>query len=159
MKALTFDKDVRGRIGLMLTVTLIFERRLIHIGTIANMTLIGYTGDFCLFLWEKFLPPELFTGQPQRTILFAAALIPFLVCSALYVNADMGLAPYDSVPMIIHHRTGWPYAPVRMVCDACAILVGILAGGRLTIGTVCMALFAGPTVALIDKLMKKRKTE
>ena len=132
----------------------LLERRLIGIGTIANMTLIGYIADFCRMLEARFLPHTLFTAQPSRTIIFIVALIPFLISVALYMNADLGLAPFDSIATIVSHRTKLPFAPVRMGWDFLMILTGILLGRRLNIGTVVMALTVGPVVSFIGRKLK-----
>ena len=132
----------------------ILNRKLIHVGTLMNMFLIGYISDFCRFLWDRFLPEAIFTLQPYRTITFVVALIPFLIAVALYMNANLGQVPYDAVPTIITQRTGLPFLVVRVTWDFLAILIGVLVGRHLTIGTVVLALTLGPTVTFIGKLMK-----
>jgi uncharacterized membrane protein YczE len=133
---------------------ILFEPKLIHIGTIANMVLIGYISDFCRVLWSHYLPQLLFTVQPYRTITFFVALLPFLVSVALYMNADMGLAPYDAIPAIISHRSHLPFPLIRILWDFSAILIGILAGKHLSFATVVMALTIGPSVTYIGNFMK-----
>lgn len=133
---------------------ILFEPKLINIGTIANMVLIGYISDFCRVLWSQYLPQFLFTVQPYRTITFFVALLPFLVSVAFYMNADMGLAPYDAIPTIISHRSHLPFLLVRILWDFSAILIGLLAGKRLSFATVVMALTIGPSVTFIGNFMK-----
>ncbi len=130
---------------------LIWGRKLIGIGTIVNMTLIGYTSDFCTMLEERYISPAFFIDQPSRAILFMLSLAGFLFFAALYMNAGLGQAPYDSIPTMLSRRTGLPFFAVRMAWDFLTIALGILAGGHLTIGTVLMALTIGPTVAWIGK--------
>ncbi|MDY4516158.1 MAG: hypothetical protein SPD93_06680 [Lachnospiraceae bacterium] len=69
---------------------LIWGRKLIGLGTIANMTLIGYISDFCRMLETRYLPSSIFQDQPYRVIIFTVALLLFLISVALYMNADMG---------------------------------------------------------------------
>ncbi len=133
---------------------ILLKPKLINIGTIMNMVLIGYISDFCRVLWSRFLPQILFTVQPYRTITFLIALFPFLVSVALYMNADMGLAPYDAIPTIISLRSHLPYTVIRILWDFSAILIGILAGKHLSIATVVMALTIGPSVTFIGNFMK-----
>lgn len=136
---------------------LIWGRRLLGLGTIANMTLIGYISDFCRMLETKYIPSAIFQEQPYRSLVFIAALIPFLFFVALYINADMGQAPYDSIPTIISERLHLPFAPVRIIWDCFIILIGIIAGGHLTIATVILAFTIGPAVTFIGRLFNKRK--
>ena len=71
--------------AIMFIPELIFERRLIGLGTVFNMVLVGYISDFCRFLEEKFLPPSIFVQQPSRTIIFILAMIPFLISLSIFV--------------------------------------------------------------------------
>ncbi len=132
----------------------IWGRQYIGWGSIANMTLIGYICDFCRFLERRYLPEKIFTDMPYRPLVFAAALLCFLVAAAIYMNADAGLAPFDSIPMIVRDKTGWSYTIVRIAWDFFTIVVGILAGGHLTIATVILALTVGPMVTFIGKKLK-----
>ncbi len=134
---------------------IIWGRRLIGIGTIANMTLIGYICDFCRYLWKWLLPDVMFQAAPWRPLVFAAALTGFLVSAALYMNAGLGQVPYDSIATMICFGFNLPYFLVRMIWDFLIIGIGMLAGGRLTIATVLMALLLGPTVSRIGRLLTK----
>ena len=140
---------------IMFILQLLWGRRLIGIGTICNMCLIGPTADLCGMLLESLLPPGLLLTQPLRALVFIIALALFLICAALYMNSELGLAPYDALPRMASDLTGLPFAPVRMVWDALAIIIGIAAGGSLTIGTVVLALTLGPAVAAIGRLMRR----
>ncbi len=133
---------------------ILFEPKLINIGTIMNMVLIGYISDSCRVLWARCLPQIIFSVQPYRTITFLIALLPFLVSVALYMNADMGQAPYDAIPTIISHRSHLPYLVIRMIWDFSAILIGILAGKHLSIATVIIALTIGPSVTFLGNFVK-----
>ncbi len=134
---------------------LMYAPRHIGPGTIFNMVLIGYIADFCRMLWSRYLPQYLFTENPWRPIVFVSALIPFLFFAALYMNADMGLAPYDSVPMIVSDRFHLPFAPVRIAWDGLMAAIGICMGGHLTLATVILTLSIGPAVSFVGARMKK----
>lgn len=135
---------------------LIWGRKMIGIGTIANMVLIGYISDLCRMLEAEYLPAMLFTAQPYRTLTFSIALLLFLISVALYMNADMGLAPFDSIPQMVASSSCLPFFIIRMLWDFIIILIGVAAGGNLTIGTVILAFTIGPAVSLIGKVMKRR---
>ena len=130
---------------------IIWGRKMIGIGTIANMTLIGYTSDFCTFLEGKYLPSKIFTAQPYRTITFAIALVLFLVSAALYMNAGLGLTPFDAIPAMASEHIPIPFYALRMAWDFIAIAIGLIASGSLTIGTVIMAFTVGPAVSWIGR--------
>ena len=133
---------------------LIWGRKFLGWGTIANMTLIGLISDFCTMIENKFIPAEIFQHTIYRPVIFAAALIPFLFSVALYINADMGQAPYDSIPAIISERVHLPFTPVRISWDILVVIIGIVAGGQLTIATVILAFTIGPAVTIIGRYIK-----
>ncbi len=130
--------------------------RYLGFGTLANMVLIGYTADLGCFLWDKVFPAAVFTEAATRIPMFAAALIGFLVSAAVYMNAGMGLAPYDAPPCILHEHAGRvPYFIIRIVWDYAAILIGMLAGGTPTVSNLIMAVALGPIITLIGKAMRR----
>ena len=142
-----------------LLIVIIFDRKLIGPGTIFNMVLIGYYADFFVWLWKKLLPPGLFVEQPSRALVFAVAIAAFVVCAAVYMNADAGLSPYDGSCKIFTEavRRKWkgiPFFILRIVCDTAVILIGMAAGGRPTIGIIIIALTLGPAISIVGKLMK-----
>ena len=82
-----------------------------------------------------------------------------MICAAIYINADTGVAPYDGVPIILTEKiTGkFPKIPktlIRICWDGAAIVVGILFGGVPVIGIVLMALFLGPLITAVGKFIK-----
>ncbi len=141
--------------GFLFLFQLIWGRHLIGFGTICNMTLIGYTCDFCRYLESRLIPAEAFTTQPARTILFIAALVPFLFFTTMYMISDQGLAPYDAPAVMISSHFHLPFSAVRMAWDGTAVLIGILAGGHLSVGTIAFLFAVGPTVSAIGVWMRR----
>ena len=139
---------------LLFLVELIWGREYIGPGTIVNMLFIGYVSDFCTMLWNRFLPQWIFQAQPYRAAVFASALFFFLISVSLYMNSGSGLSPFDAVPKIISRASHIPFFAVRICWDFLAILIGILAGGAITIGTVIIALTIGPAVSMIGRAMR-----
>ena len=69
------------------------------------------------------------------------------------MNADLGLAPFDAIPTMVSRKSKLPFYAVRMAWDALAIIVGVAAGGQLTVGTIILALTVGPSVSWIGRKM------
>ena len=144
----------------LVTLTLIFNRKLIGLGTIFNMVLVGYYADFFCFLYRKIFPDHLFTDMPYRVVIFVIGLLGFVISASVYMNADAGLSPYDALPKIIadaiiarHPKA--PFFIIRICYDSAAIVAGMLAGGRPTIGIVLMAFLLGPFITLVGKVEKR----
>lgn len=140
---------------IMLIAVILLKPKLIGAGTIANMVGIGYIADFCRWLWSLLLPEGFFMLQPARSIVFVLALIPFILSIAIYMVADMGLSPFDALPVILCEKTRLPFTAGRILWDFAAIGVGLLAGGKLNIGTFLLALTLGPMVGVVDRWIKK----
>ena len=150
--------------GLMLIFTFIFGAQMIGFGSLANMILIGYIVDLCRWLWKitgfsDFISQSTF---PITLILFRITLLLFVIVAAVYINAQMGVAPYDAVPSII---SGWlpkiPFFIIRMLFDLSAVAIGVIAGklsGEIegsVIGSIAMSFLLGPVISLIGKPLKK----
>lgn len=148
---------------------IIFNRRLIGLGTLANMVLIGYTVDFFRWLWKMTFPllGQICGGNGDGGILwakiavFVLALFFFVIAASLYMNADMGLSPYDGLAFIISHRLKKiPIAVSRIAYDLSAVLIGILfsIGSGISIrtaliGSVAMSLTLGPAIQIVGKFV------
>lgn len=141
---------------LMLFVVCASRLRYIGLGTLLNMTLIGYVADFFRYLWGRVLPQSWFTLYPAKALLFAVTLLGFVVSAAFYMNAEMGVSPYDATPMIF---SSWlpriPFIAVRMFWDYLVVIIGLLAGGKPPIGTLIMCIALGPVINLIGRLMRR----
>lgn len=152
--------------ALLFVFVVLVNRRLIGVGTIANWVLIGYTADFCNGVWKRCIPAAVF-AEPcflwLKIIIFAVAIFGFVTSAAVYMNAQMGLSPYDAAVTIL---SDWlvrlPFALVRICYDALAVAVGlaVTAGTDINmrgwlIGTLIMVVALGPAIQLVGTFMKK----
>lgn len=148
----------------MLAIVFLCRRSLIGFGTLFNMVLVGYYADFFDWLWGKWIPAGVFTAPASRWAVFAVSLLCFILSAAVYINADMGVAPYDGIPIILgefaaKHFPKTPKMLVRIAWDGAAIAVGTLVGGVPIIGIILMALFLGPAITLVRKYVMHKSVE
>ena len=146
----------------MLLIVIFWDRKMLGFGTIFNMVLVGYYVDFFDWLWGKYIPSSVFTEPVSRWCVFVVTLLLFILSAAVYINSDMGVAPYDAIPSIITKKvtSKFPKIPtmaVRMTWDFAAILIGTLVGGVPIIGIILMAIFLGPAITLVGKVINKSK--
>ncbi len=136
----------------------LFDRHQIGPGTIANMVFIGYISDFCRWVWSKTIPRFVFEQWPYRAVVFIVALLCFVVAASFYMNADMGVAPYDAIPNILSNLVfkKVPFKFVRIAFDGTVVLIGLLFGGRLEICTILMVFLLGPTITAVGKFLNKK---
>ena len=151
--------------GHMLVFTFAFGAEMIGFGTLANMILIGYVIDICRWIWKNIgFAAVLSEGSfVLRLTIFVVVLLLFVIAAAIYMNAQMGVAPYDAIPNIL---SGWmpkiPFFVVRMSFDLSAVLIGVIAGklgeagiqGSI-IGSVAMSFLLGPVITVVGKPLKK----
>lgn len=140
---------------------LIFSKtRYLGLGTIANMTLIGYSSDLTRYIISLIMTEDFKALLPVRIVFLIIGLAGFIICCAIYMNLSIGLAPYDSIPKIICERTSLPFTAVRMCWDALSIVIGIIVGRHLpNLGNILMVLFLGPTVSFVDKHFFQKNKE
>lgn len=151
--------------GLMLIFTFIFGAQMIGFGTLANMILIGYVVDLCRWIWRNIGFADFIAGSSSaiRILIFAITLICFVIVAAIYINAQMGVAPYDAMPQII---SDWipkvPFFIIRILFDLAAVLIGVIFGKLnpegvqgSAIGSIVMSFMLGPVISLVGKPLKK----
>ena len=138
----------------ILAVVLWKARSCIGPGTVANMVGVGYLADFTCWLVLDVLRVEMTLPLRVGALAVGSALVGLGV--ALYMAAEMGISPYDSVGLIIVDMTGGriPFRWARVLSDVTAVSVGVifclLSGGNmgmiLGVGTICSALLNGPMI-------------
>ncbi len=125
---------------LLLTAASIATRKFPKVGAFLNMLLLGLFMDF--FLW--LLPSiDSFIGALSSFVL-GVVLLGFGI--GLYVSADLGSGPRDSIMILIVDKTGWSLQWVRNGMEVLVLILGWALGGPVGIGTVIIAFFLGPIV-------------
>ena len=135
--------------ALLVIVLLMKEGRCIGLGSLANMTLVGYSRDFFKPIVEMLLPGEV-ESLLTRGAAFVPVMLLFLVAVAFYMVVELGTAPYDALPQIIAKRLPRvSFAVVRICYDVVWTVIGILLGGQAGLFTVVCCLFLAPVIAAI----------
>lgn len=143
----------------ILIVVFFTVRKCIGAGTMVNMVCVGYGADLiCWFVNDRL---RLEMTMPLRIAALLAGCMFAGLGVAFYMVAEMGIAPYDSVALIIekftHNKIQFQYA--RVMSDVTCVVIGIVfcltAGNNLWlivgIGTLCNAFFNGPLIQFFKK--------
>ena len=148
---------------LILVVVFFAVRHLIGPGTVINMVGVGYTADFLCWVVLDVLKVEM--TLPLRILALCLGTLFASLGVALYMIADMGLSPYDSVALIIEKLTKGkvPFQFARVASDITVIVIGVafcLAAGNnvwliVGIGTIANALLNGPLIQFFRKRIEK----
>lgn len=125
---------------ILLLVTGLATKTFPKIGAFLNMLLIGLFIDFF-----NFIIPDT-SSIVVQSILFAAGTIIIGYGIGLYVSADFGAGPRDSLMLLIVEKTGWKIQWVRNGIEVAVFVLGWLLGGPVGIGTVIIAFFLGSVV-------------
>ena len=123
------------------------------IGTLLNVVVIGATID--LLLASPLLAD---LGDGPVLLRLAVAVLGIAVVaagSALYLGAHLGPGPRDGLMVVLHTRTGWPVGAARGALECAVLVVGVLLGGPVGIGTVLFAFGIGPAVQLAFRLLRQ----
>ena len=139
---------------LILIVVFFTVRKCIGLGTIVNMVCVGYGADFICWMAQDVLGIEM--TLPLRIFALVSGSLFAGLGVAFYMAAEMGIAPYDSVALIIEKGTKKkiPFQYARVISDVACVIVGVifcLASGNnvwmiVGIGTIVNACFNGPLI-------------
>ncbi len=115
---------------------------------------------------------KVFPASENLVLRIKILLIGLAICSlglSMYQQADLGVSPYDALPLILTKKIkNSPFFIWRVAADASCALICFLAGGLklgvLGIGTVVTAFGFGPVIQMFDhsvtaKLLKVSEKE
>ncbi len=135
----------------------IFLRKGIGIGTFVNMIGVGYVSDFGVFLLGKIgLTDESIADSLLIRIVFLiVALFIFCMGVAIYMECNLGIAPYDAlgemIPMWMKNKI--KFSAARIITDIICVAIGFFTGSVVGVATVITAFFTGPVVSMFRKLV------
>ena len=120
-------------------------RHLIGFGTIVNAFFLGY---IAAFFYSLIPAPSAFIA---RLLIMLVGVLVIALGLSLYQSADMGVAPYDALSMIMAERQKKvPYFWCRVITDAFCAIVCYVFGGIIGIGTVFSAFGFGPFIQFFN---------
>lgn len=117
-------------------------REMPGLGTISNALVVGLSADATLAVLER---PD---AMVLRLGLMVGGVVLCGLASAMYIGAQLGRGPRDGLMTGLARRTGGSLRLVRTGIEVAVVLVGLLLGGTLGLGTVLYALAIGPLTQL-----------
>ncbi len=108
------------------------------LGTVSNALVVGLAADATLALLDA--PAALLVRIP----LMVGGIVLCGFATALYLGAQLGRGPRDGLMTGLARRTGLSIRLVRTGIEVTVVLVGLLLGGTLGLGTIAYALTIGP---------------
>ncbi len=151
--------------AVLLLFSLIFDRRMIGLGTIVNLFLVGYLAQYTELFLRSILSPE---SLVARIICLIIGVLALSFSAGLYVPADLGVSTYDAVALIMANK--WhilKFKYDRIITDLICVIAGgilfIVSGNPFSeitaiigIGTLITAFCMGPLVDFFADNFTKR---
>jgi uncharacterized membrane protein YczE len=113
-------------------------------GTVANAVLIGLFVDGLLAVEAVDRLSD--TSLAARVGMLAGGIVVIGAGSALYIGANLGAGPRDSLMLVLAHRTRTRVGVVRTLLEAAVTVVGFALGGTVGIGTLAFVVGIGPAI-------------
>jgi uncharacterized membrane protein YczE len=131
----------------------IFNRKLIHIGTFLYTVLLGIMVDVFSVLIVAVLgtAPVLVV----RIFMLGTGTLAIAIGLGLYQSAELGAGPTDGINQTIVAKTGLAYKWERIIFDVIMVISGWLLGGKVWFGTIVGAVCVGPIMAFTLGWSKK----
>lgn len=155
----------------LVVVEILFGLKYIGFGAIINMFLLGYMVTGLTWLL-KVLQVEAVIDWMQVfggdfSALTAGALVGHVILLllatlvisfglSLYQAGNMGVAPYDSMALILADRTKLPFFWCRMICDGLCLVATFAVAGDFGLGTIITVFCTGPFIRLFDKVLANK---
>ena len=134
---------------IILAIDGIFSKRMPKIGTYLDMFLTGIFVDIFLYVL-----PDLH-HIAEQTLAFVVGVILLGFGCGMYMVANLGVGPRDTLMLLLVHRLGWSVNRARTTMEVSVAVIGFVLGGPVGLGTVFMAFGLGPVVQWALKLNEK----
>lgn len=151
--------------AVLLIFSLIFDRRMIGLGTIVNLFLVGYLAQYTELFLRNILPSD---SLAARIVCLIIGVVALSFSAGLYVPADLGVSTYDAVALIMANK--WhilKFKYDRIITDLVCVLISVILYAVspeplksviavVNIGTIITAFFMGPLVDFFANNITKR---
>ncbi|HEX2240585.1 MAG TPA: membrane protein [Actinomycetota bacterium] len=120
-------------------------------GTVANVILVGAFTD--VLLATRILDDLATTLYLLRLLALVAGIAAIAVGTALYVGADFGAGPRDSLMLAVAKWSRRSPGTARAAIEASVLVLGIALGGAAGVGTLVFAVLIGPAINISFRVL------
>lgn len=131
--------------AVLITLVFIIDKKRLGFGTLVHAVLVGVIIDMLMLV----------DVQMPAIISYSLALIMLSSGLAFYISADLGQGALDSVMMLIVDKSGMTIRRVRIIMDASFVVIGILLGAKIGVGSFIAVLLTGPFIQMFLKGIKR----
>ncbi|WLR53277.1 YitT family protein [Bacillus tianshenii] len=120
----------------------LLAKKLPQIGAFLNMLLVGVFID--LYMLLPFLQtPSTVVG---KIVMLLSGILIIGYGMGVYIAADCGAGPRDSLMLVLTEMTGWTLPRIRFAMEMGVLFFGWLLGGPIFIGTIIFSVTIGAVV-------------
>lgn len=144
--------------AVLLIVIFLVNKRMIGIGTLINLFLVGYAANASELILYKMASN---IAISTRIISLIIGIVIMCFASAIYFTADLGVSTYDAIAITLSEKNKRiPFRIHRIITDTICVLIGWRLGATVGIGTIITAFFMGPLIDffrfnIAEPLLKK----
>lgn len=135
----------------IIVITTILTKKWPRTGAFANMVLVGVFIDLFLSMPGMVTPHSLLA----KYLMLAAGILFNGIGISIYISAQRGAGPRDTLMLFLTEKTGWKLSNVRRCMELFVLLLGWLMGGPVFIGTFVFGLTIGTIVGAILPICNK----
>lgn len=122
----------------------IYKKGYTHVSTFLSLFIIGYVAEYTSLTISSYGFPSDFILVKLLFLILGCVFVA--LGTVIYVEARLGVGPLDVIPEIIVDQFGWNYQNVRLIYDFVLMLLGILMGATIGLGTLLSMLMIGPLI-------------
>lgn len=119
-------------------------------GTITNMIFVGVFIDVVNNLGIVPYSQNFITGL----LMLLIGIMLAAIATVLYLSVGLGSGPRDGLMLAIHKKTNRSISFIRSIIESFALLMGLLLGGNVGIGTIISTFLLGYAIQFAFRLVK-----
>lgn len=132
---------------IMLLGIFLVDRHYIGLATFINIFGVGYIVEFTTSFLNGFLSDA---SLMVRIVLLIIGIVIICFASSLYYTADLGVSTYDAIALILADKKVAKFQYCRIAADLICVLIGVLLGAVVGVGTLVTAFFMGPLIEFFN---------
>lgn len=128
---------------------LLMDRKMIGAGTLANWFAVGPL----VVMWSGLID-SLNLDTNSWAIKVPMMVVGVLILSlsvSLYQTANLGIAPYDTLSILMDRHLPLPYFWCRIITDVACAGTAYMLGGLVSVGTLVCAFGLGPFISFYNR--------
>ncbi|KIL51012.1 YczE/YyaS/YitT family protein [Jeotgalibacillus campisalis] len=138
---------------ILIVVNAVLMRKMPDFYAVITIFIMGFLIDF----WLLFIFAELKAEVLMRSFMLGGGILIIAAGVSLYLQANFAKNPIDGLMVAVHFRTGLSLSRSKTVLEVAVLVVALLIGGPIGVGTVIVAFGIGPLIGLFFIPAEKMK--